>query len=178
MWVLGLTPYKLWVSPRAAGFWQPLPLFEDHKYRAHHHGEPDEIVPAQAFFRYSTEKTENTTSVMASWIVLSCAVENSYEPMRFAGTWKQYSANAITQLTTMTLKSGASRCRRWPYHANVMKILERVSKRMVVIFLVDRLTDVEFPAGFSNSFSGRLPVSHCVPAAPCKHRRPPAAAAP
>ena len=28
-------------------------------------------------FRYSTENTENTTSVMTSWMVLSCAALNS-----------------------------------------------------------------------------------------------------
>src|SRR5580658_2196871 len=53
--------------------------------------------------------------------------------MRLAGTWKQYSAKAISQLTTITLNKGAWRYLRWPYQAKVMKILERVSNRIVVI---------------------------------------------
>src|SRR5258708_28779497 len=53
--------------------------------------------------------------------------------MRFAGTWKQYSAKAIIQLITMTLNSGAWRYFRWPYQANVMKMLERVRSRIVVM---------------------------------------------
>src|SRR5271166_179204 len=66
-------------------------------------------------------------------MVFSCAVLNSYEPMRLAGTWKQYSANAISQLMTMTLNKGVSRYFRWPYQAKVMKILERVSRTTVVM---------------------------------------------
>src|SRR5258708_7719238 len=51
--------------------------------------------------------------------------------MRFAGTWKQYSAKAISQLTTITSSSGLSLKRRWPYHAIVMKVLEQKSKMTV-----------------------------------------------
>src|SRR5580658_3669592 len=53
--------------------------------------------------------------------------------MRLAGTWKQYSAKAMSQLMRMTLKSGACRYFRWPYHAKVMKMLERVRSRIVVM---------------------------------------------
>src|ERR1700675_2794009 len=53
--------------------------------------------------------------------------------MRFAGTWKQYSAKAMSQLMTMTLNSGAWRYFRWPYQAKVMKMLERVRSRIVVM---------------------------------------------
>src|ERR1700680_3759733 len=47
--------------------------------------------------------------------------------MRFAGTWKQYSKKAISQLTTITLYSGTSRYFKCPYQAKVMKMLEMVS---------------------------------------------------
>src|SRR5271154_2655869 len=70
---------------------------------------------------------------MTSWMVLSCTAVNSYEPMRLAGTWKQYSKNAISQLTKMTLNSGVWRYFRWPYQANVMKMFEMVSSSRVVI---------------------------------------------
>src|ERR1700693_5324262 len=53
--------------------------------------------------------------------------------MRLAGTWKQYSAKAMSQLMTMTLNSGAWRYFRWPYQAKVMKMLERVRSRIVVM---------------------------------------------
>src|ERR1039457_3974018 len=66
-------------------------------------------------------------------MVFSCAVVNSYEPMRLAGTWKQYSAKAMSQLMTMTLNRGAWRYFRWPYQAKVMKMLERVRNSIVVM---------------------------------------------
>src|SRR6266478_3553916 len=78
-----------------------------------------------------TEKTENTDSVITSWMVLSCAVLNSYEPMRFAGTWKQYSKNAMPQLAIITFHKASLRYFKWPYHAKVMKIFEMASSRMV-----------------------------------------------
>ena len=53
--------------------------------------------------------------------------------MRLAGTWKQYSAKAMSQLITMTLKSGADRYLRCPYQANVIKMLDRVRSRIVIM---------------------------------------------
>jgi hypothetical protein len=64
-------------------------------------------------------------------MVLSCAVLNSYEPMRFAGTWKQYSKKAIPQLTRITFQSAEVRYFKWPYQANVMKIFEMVRRTIV-----------------------------------------------
>src|ERR1700681_2848895 len=64
-------------------------------------------------------------------MVLSCAALNSYEPMRLAGTWKQYSKKAMPQLARITFHSASLRYFRWPYQAKVMKIFEIVSKRMV-----------------------------------------------
>src|SRR5580704_4843722 len=53
--------------------------------------------------------------------------------MRLAGTWKQYSKKAIIQLMTITLNSGADLYFRWPYQANVMKMLEQVRSRIVLM---------------------------------------------
>src|SRR6266478_8197188 len=39
----------------------------------------------------------------------------------------------MSQLMTMTLNSGACRYFRWPYQAKVMKMLERVRSRIVVM---------------------------------------------
>ena len=50
--------------------------------------------------------------------------------MRFAGTAKQYSMNAMPQLTRMTPQSGVSLNFRWPYHAKVMKTFEQISSTM------------------------------------------------
>src|SRR5580704_16761231 len=68
-------------------------------------------------------------------MVLSCAVLNSYEPMRFAGTWKQYSKKAIPQLTKMTFQSAEVRNFKWPYQAKVIKIFEMVRRTIVRMFL-------------------------------------------
>src|SRR6266478_7735323 len=78
------------------------------------------------------EKTENTDSVITSWMVLSCAVVNSYEPMRFAGTWKQYSKKAMPQLARITFHNASLRYLRWPYQANVIKMFEMVSRKIVL----------------------------------------------
>src|SRR5688572_20209175 len=51
--------------------------------------------------------------------------------MRLAGTWKQYSPNAISQLTRMAATIGAERYLRCPYHAKVMKVFEMI-RRMTV----------------------------------------------
>lgn len=51
--------------------------------------------------------------------------------MRFAGTIKQYSKNAIDQLARMTLGSGAPLNFRCPYQAKVMKTFEQ-KRRMTV----------------------------------------------
>jgi hypothetical protein len=53
--------------------------------------------------------------------------------MRFAGTWKQYSAKAMAQLIRMTLKRGALRYFKCPYQAKVIKMLEIVRRMMVYI---------------------------------------------
>src|SRR5262249_48440379 len=79
------------------------------------------------------EKTMKTTKLTTSWIVLSWAAVNWAYPILLAGTWKQYSAKAISQLTRMTRGSGALRYLRWPYQAMVMKMLEMVSSTTVVM---------------------------------------------
>src|SRR6266481_3950480 len=66
-------------------------------------------------------------------MVFSCAALNSYEPMRLAGTWKQYSKKAMPQLMTITFHNATLRNFKWPYHANVMKIFEMVRRRIVRI---------------------------------------------
>jgi hypothetical protein len=53
--------------------------------------------------------------------------------MRFAGTWKQYSKKAMPQLTRITFQRAEVRYFRWPYQAKVMKMLEIVSRIMVLM---------------------------------------------
>ena len=69
---------------------------------------------------------------MTSWMVLSCAAVNVPWPMRLAGTWKQYSAKTISQLTRMASMSGVFLYFKCPYHAKVIKMLEIIRKIMVV----------------------------------------------
>ena len=79
--------------------------------------------------RYKTEKPANTTSVITSCMVLSCAGVYTALPQRLAGTASQYSKNAIPQLAMMTSGSHLPLNFKWPYHANVMKTLEALSIR-------------------------------------------------
>ena len=45
------------------------------------------------------ENTTNTTNVITSWMIFNCISEKGpplpSKPMRFAGTWRQYSTKAI-----------------------------------------------------------------------------------
>src|SRR5260221_1295485 len=77
-------------------------------------------------------------------MVLSCAALNSYEPIRFAGTWKQYSKKAMPQLMAITFQSATLRNFKWPYHANVIKILETVRRRIVRMRAVGSSRDIKF----------------------------------
>jgi len=72
--------------------------------------------------------------VMTSWIVFSWAAENCEWPYLLAGTWKQYSANAISQLTSIARYSGEFLYFKWPYQANVMKIFDIVKSIIVLIW--------------------------------------------
>src|SRR6185295_8167386 len=75
-------------------------------------------------FKYSTENPANTTSVITSCMVLSCAAVYTALPHRLAGTASQYSKKAIPQLARTTTGSALSLNLRWPYQAKVMKTLE------------------------------------------------------
>src|SRR2546423_15603726 len=69
---------------------------------------------------------------MASWVILRCEAEKpALLPMRLAGTWKQYSTKAMSQLTRIASPMAERLKRRWPYQAKVMKTLETVSSRAV-----------------------------------------------
>src|SRR5216683_7405151 len=90
---------------------------------------PSARFHASGSLRYKTEKPANTTSVITSCMVLSCAGVYTALPQRLAGTASQYSKNAMPQLTTIVSGSQLSLNFKWPYHANVMKTLEANSIR-------------------------------------------------
>ena len=83
----------------------------------------------------------NTVSEMASWITLSCIILNGppfpENPIRFAGTWAQYSKNAsphenrITRIKGHPVEIFISWSFRWPYHANVMNMFDVISSSTV-----------------------------------------------
>ena len=65
--------------------------------------------------------------------------------MRLAGTARQYSKNAMPQLTGMTIHSATPGKRNWPYHANVMNTFEQSSSsigstyaQLIAAFPVDQ----------------------------------------
>src|ERR1700681_4695558 len=78
--------------------------------------------------------------------------------MRLAGTWKQYSAKAMSHEMTMTLNSGAWRYFRWPYQAKVMKMLERVRSRIVVIRICCLIRGFDCTPSRSSGATGVSPV--------------------
>ena len=85
--------------------------------------------------------TVNTVSEITSWITFSCRRLKGpplpVNPILLAGTVRQYSKNAIPQENRITRISGQpveifiSDSFRWPYQANVMKMLENTSIRTV-----------------------------------------------
>ena len=61
----------------------------------------------------------------------------SRNPMRLAGTWKQYSNKAKNQLNKMTPNSGkwsnqlnCWRIFKWPYQAHVIKMLDTINNKI------------------------------------------------
>src|SRR5580704_5456953 len=99
-------------------------------------------------------------------MVLSCAVLNSYEPIRFAGTWKQYSKKAIPQLTRMTFQSAEVRYFKWPYQAKVMKMFEMVSRTIVRTRVFSSVASDLY--GATRSFETAMQVSYGI----CAGHRP------
>ena len=89
----------------------------------------------------SVVKTVKMMSVMTSWMTLSCISENGpplpVKPMRLAGIWQEYSKSAMPHDKRMTANSGQwvvtfISCNfKCPYQANVMKMLDTTSRRMV-----------------------------------------------
>src|SRR5579859_3151510 len=73
--------------------------------------------------------------------------------MRLAGTWKQYSKNAMPQLARMTFQRASLRYLRCPYQAKVIKIFEMVSKRIV---RTRNMSPVKDESRTSNLFDGKL----------------------
>ena len=64
------------------------------------------------------ENGTKVRSAIASCVILSCSRDIVFEPIRFAGTAKQYSMSAIDHETRMTIQSGAfPKLFRCPYQA-------------------------------------------------------------
>ena len=90
--------------------------------------------------------TVNTTKDTTSWMTFSCRRLNGpplpEKPRRLAGTWAQYSKKASPQEKRMTRIRGQlveifiSWSFRWPYHANVMNMLESTNRRTVPIAFI------------------------------------------
>lgn len=79
--------------------------------------------------------------VITSWITFNCIREKGppfpSKPIRLAGTWKQYSKNAIPQLiSTMAAIPRVSNhfislSFKWPYQAKVIKVFDSINNPMV-----------------------------------------------
>ena len=104
----------------------------EHEERARHQAtEGDGMVPVQLVTK--VERREHPEDRQGNDFLdhLQLVRRKVLAPMRLAGTCRQYSKNAMDQLTTITFHNGTSRYFRWPYHAKVIKIFEPINKRMV-----------------------------------------------
>ena len=85
-------------------------------------------------FKY---KTANTLKIIR--VITSCTIFNwkpfqpVVYPIRFAGTVRQYSRNAIPQLITIAFHKGIFVSLKCQYHAVVIKIFDMNSKPIVLI---------------------------------------------
>jgi hypothetical protein len=78
---------------------------------------------------YSTANGTNTTSVITSCMILSCASDSAVKPMRLAGTCSRYSKSAMPHDTSAAIHHGLpARFLRCPYHAKVMNRFDSVSR--------------------------------------------------
>ena len=88
----------------------------------------------------------NTISDITSWMTFSwTSVKGpplSINPILFAGTWQQYSKNAMAQLNAITPIKGQllltpDCCNfKCPYHANVTKTLLHINNKMLYIVFI------------------------------------------
>jgi len=64
--------------------------------------------------------------------------------MRLAGIIKQYSKNAIPQLAKIVMAIGSDLNFKCPYHANVIKMFDNVSKNIGKIIGIPIILDMRF----------------------------------
>lgn len=72
------------------------------------------------------ENAANVDRLITSWMTFNCTTLSASFPIRFAGTWRQYSKKAIPQLARITIHSGLSLKRRCPYQAVFIKAFDRI----------------------------------------------------
>ena len=103
-----------------------------------------------SFFITSSTMTVKTVSETTSWITFNSQIENgppySLLPRRFAGTIKQYSKKATSQLIKITatkpMRSNLLLNITCPYHAKVINKFEHIksptaeSPRVIIIFSI------------------------------------------
>ena len=85
----------------------------------------------------------------------------TWKPILLAGTWAQYSKNAIAQLKSITPKSPQLETSllplpnlRWPYQARVIKLLDITSSNIVINpFPISYLNLKFLPLSFSTKLS-------------------------
>jgi hypothetical protein len=101
-----------------------LPLVEHKERRDNNESEAHAVVPFEFVAQIKRGQHRKDGKHDDFLNGFSCAVENSYDPMRFAGTWKQHSKKATPLLRRTTFHNAARRCFKCPYQAMAMITLE------------------------------------------------------
>jgi len=112
------------------------PLLENHKHRGHDQHEPHQVVPLDGSVQVQDRKDREHCQRNHFLNRLQLHGAEFVRPNTIGRDLKAIFKNAMPQLIRMTLKSGACRYFRCPYQAKVMKILEMVSRTIVVILVM------------------------------------------
>ena len=110
---------------------------KDKKDGGDNQAEADQVVPLDFFLQvqYGKDHENDQRNDLLNGFQLG-SVEAAITD-RLAGTWKQYSAKAIPQLTMIASQRGEALCFRCPYQARVIltyfsQLVPKVSRNIII----------------------------------------------
>ncbi|HEY6848847.1 MAG TPA: hypothetical protein VI320_21940 [Terracidiphilus sp.] len=66
------------------------------------------MIPVQPISKVEDAENTKNCEAIISWITFSGSGEKVLAPIRLAGTWRQYSKNAVDQLANITFQRATS----------------------------------------------------------------------